>query len=361
MLHVVNGDETARSIRESGLLKPLDPTLKAVRDPDHVIAWRDVLYEGPVRAGLSPVNLAHERSQFIASRGWEPYISVRQNFAHRDSAIASTKRQDEVIYWFESDLYDLLQLVQALDRLAARRPDATAFSWVLVDRRGEKAGIHGFGRLTPDEVEALLKGRQSIPDSAWTEARLVWTAFTGDDPGRLQELRDDGSAGTIPFLADGLDRLLAEFPDSATGLSRSERQILEAVQAGERTPDEIFAAAQAAERRPFLGDLQVWERLEWFASSVNPLIRRVDGGAWVSPVVDLMSLEDPDTDAFRAQKLQLTQAGNSVLSGVTDWLAVRPSGRWLGGYEIPGEHAWRYDSANRRLDAPTGSAPKRAN
>ncbi len=355
MLHVVNGDETARSIRASGVLKPLDPVLEAVRDPDDIVAWRDVLYEGPVGSGLSPVNLAHDRSQFIASRGWEPYITVRQSFGRRDSAIASTKRQDEVVYWFESDLYDVLQLVQALDRLAARRPEATRFSWILVDRRPDEPGTHGFGRLSTDAVQRLMATRQPVPEGAWAEARAVWTAFISGEPARLQalaDLVDQDHASSVPYLWDGIARLLAEFPDRSTGLSRSEQLVLEAAGRGDATPGDVFTAVQAAEPRPFLGDTQVWERLEWFATATTPLLRRTDDQAWVSPVVDLLSLDEPDLDAFRKQRLQLTPVGEDVLAGRIDWLTLRPRDRWLGGYEIPMAGSWRYDNRTGRLLAP---------
>ncbi len=350
MLHVVNGDSTADAIRASGVLKPLEPLLTSTRDPDDVVAWRDVLYEGPVRPGLSPVNLAHERCQFIASRGWEPYITVRKAFGERDAAMASTKRQDEVVFWFESDLYDVLQLVQALDRLAARRPEGTRFSWILVNQRPDAPGTHGFGPLTTDAVERLLASRQPVPDPVWMEARRVWQAFISGDPARVQAVASDTTL-TIPFLHDGLMRLLDEFPDRSTGLARSEHAVLDAIANGPVSPGDILQRVQAAEPRPFLGDRQVWGRLDGFATSTPALIRRANDLPWISPVVDLMSLDEPDMDAFRAQIVVLTEDGRDVLAGRTDWLTIRPGARWLGGYEIPATGSWRVNTESNRLIA----------
>lgn len=354
MLHVVNGDSTAEAIRASGVLRPLDPFLNSSRDPDDVVAWKDVLYEGPVRPGLSPVNLAHERCQFIASRGWEPYITARQAFGRRDTAIATTKRHDEVIFWFESDPYDCLQLVQALDRLAARRPRDTAFSWILVDQRPDAPGTHGFGHLTADAVQRFLASRQPVPESAWMDARRVWTSFISGDPARVQVAADD-SALTIPFLRDAFMRLLAEYPEQPSGLSQSEREVLRSIADGFSMPNDIFQRVQSVEQRPFLGDRQVWDRLESFGTSTPPLIERADGLGWVSPVVDLLSLDEPDMDEFHAQVLRLTEAGVDVLAGRADWLEIRPGDRWLGGYQIPASGSWRFDAATGRLVSASNS------
>ena len=351
MLHVVNGDVLGETIRAGGLLQPLHPLLREQRDPDDVVAWKDVLYEGPVRSGLSPINLAHERCLFIAAQGWEPYIIVRQDFGRRDAALAKARRQDEVVFWFESDLYDVLQLAQALDRLAARRPETTRFSWILVDR-DEETGRHGFGGITGEHATRLLAGRQPVPDAAWPQARSFWRAFVSGDPERLVASLE--SPLTIPFLLDGIERLLAEYPDVASGLSLSERQVLDAIASGpEPTPASVFVSVQAAEARPFLGDLQVWERLERFAAAEPPLVERRDGRAWASSRVDLMSPDEPDMDAFLTQPIRLSTTGLDVLEGRRGWLAAGGSGRWIGGYQVPdAARSWRYDAASRRLVPP---------
>jgi hypothetical protein len=68
MLHVTNGESV--SIPETGL-------------GGEVLVWGDTLHGGPVPAGS-------------------------------DAAFA---RHDEIVLWFEHDLYDQLQLIQILDRL----------------------------------------------------------------------------------------------------------------------------------------------------------------------------------------------------------------------------------------------------
>lgn len=57
MLHITNGDCVSGCLRVGGV-------------PGDMVAWCDVLHEGPVPAGLSHAKLSKVRAEFIASRGW---------------------------------------------------------------------------------------------------------------------------------------------------------------------------------------------------------------------------------------------------------------------------------------------------
>jgi len=107
LLHITNGDHAVAVIRQvvQGTILP----------------WRDVLHEGPVRAGLSLEALSEERARFIADAGWGTFPQVRKAFAERDAAFRRAGEHDEIVLWFEHDLYDQLQLIQVLDGLAELR------------------------------------------------------------------------------------------------------------------------------------------------------------------------------------------------------------------------------------------------
>src|SRR5512134_2295961 len=115
MLHVTNGDAAAEAIRSIGV-------------GGDVLVWRDVLHEGPVPAAASDVELREIRATFIARSGWGELAEVRADFARRDARLAAALDSgEEVVLWFEGDLFDQLQLLQTLDRIAAarRRPRVT--------------------------------------------------------------------------------------------------------------------------------------------------------------------------------------------------------------------------------------------
>ena len=107
MLHVTNGDSTVLGLREAGI-------------EGDVLAWRDILHEGPVPADLSEDGLDEVRARFLAGLGAGSYEEVRASFAEREVALAAALEGDEIVLWFEHDLYDQLQLIQILSWFASR-------------------------------------------------------------------------------------------------------------------------------------------------------------------------------------------------------------------------------------------------
>jgi hypothetical protein len=104
-LNITNGDSAVGTLDEAGIA-------------GKTIAWRDVLHEGPVDSSLSLADLSEQRAKFIAERGWDDFNHVSGDFEERDRIIQHLDYFDEVILWFEDDLYDQLQLIQLLDFFA---------------------------------------------------------------------------------------------------------------------------------------------------------------------------------------------------------------------------------------------------
>ncbi|HET6638237.1 MAG TPA: helix-turn-helix transcriptional regulator, partial [Gemmatimonadota bacterium] len=104
VLHVTNGDCAAERIALADL-------------GGEILPWRDVLHEGPVPAGLDDAGLRARRAGFLGDSEWAGEERVLRDLEERDARLAVTAR-DEIVLWFEPDLYDQLQLLQVLDRLS---------------------------------------------------------------------------------------------------------------------------------------------------------------------------------------------------------------------------------------------------
>ena len=197
MLHITNGDCAVAVISQvvQGSILP----------------WRDVLHEGPVRAGLSLEQLSAERAEFIAAAGWGQLPEVQKSFQQRDKAFRDAGRHDEIVLWFEHDLYDQLQLIQVLDGLSELRGPPISLV----------CEAEYLGRMAPARAAELFALRNPLVRRHFQQARAAWAAFRSSNPQDIQDLKTE----SLPFLAAALRRHLEELPWTTDGLSRTERQI----------------------------------------------------------------------------------------------------------------------------------------
>jgi hypothetical protein len=235
VLHVTNGDSAVHRLRAAGV-------------QGDVLPWRDALHEGPVPAGLDPSELRARRARFMAGRGWANEAAALADMAERDERLArAVEAAEGIVLWFESDLYDVLQLAQIADRLP---PGSARIVLVGVD------GFRGVAELADDEIRTA----EPVPFDPAPYAAL-WRAFTAPDPRGLERL------DAPPVVRDAAHRHLQQFPWTTDGLNRSERALRQALAAGARTPGEAFVAAQRQEERPFLGDAIAFEYLDGLADT----------------------------------------------------------------------------------------------
>lgn len=322
MLHVTNGDHAADAIRAAGV-------------PGPVLPWRDVLHDGPVPASLPLAELSRVRAEFIASRGWASREDAERSFRERDGALAAARDEDEVVLWFEHDLYDQLQLIQVLDE-AARLP----VRLTLINP------AQYLGPSTPDQLRALFHLRTPVMPAQVQLARAAWEAFRAPDPRGIQALlATDTSA--LPHLGSALRRHLQQFPWTTDGLSRTERQALRSLADGPRSFAEAFAADQAGENAIFLGDSSFLGVLAELGAAPDPLVTWDDGAPVrpLAPGVTIASVAD--------HRLTLTDSGRAVLEGRTAW-APRVD-RWLGGVLLcAGSGGFWWNEEAGRIEADGG-------
>src|SRR6187431_2194245 len=97
MLHIVNGDATLTRLAPAAL-------------PGDVLVWRDILVEGPVEPAVEVDELAVRRA---------PWLARRLGIDHRDyvasgrtqaEGLALAQAQDEIVLWFEQDLFCVANL-----------------------------------------------------------------------------------------------------------------------------------------------------------------------------------------------------------------------------------------------------------
>lgn len=303
MLHLTNGSVAVGLLRESGL-------------PGDIVAWQDVLHEGPVPAGLGPAALRARRAAFLAGAGAASLDAVQRELEARDRAIENAAGDDdEVVLWFEHDLYDQLQLLQVLDRLDER-------PWGRVSAPDVPTYI---GHLHVASIRPLFEGRKTVSQAQRSAARDAWSAFRAHAPDAILDVLP--RVTVLPHLAPALERHLQQLPSTSNGLSRTERQSLTAIAAGAQLLRDAFEADQAQEEARFMGDFAFLHHLSALTRGAGPLIRTEHAG--------LLSLET---------RVALTVDGERVLACAADRVALCGIDRWLGGVHLIGHGpVWRWD------------------
>lgn len=317
VLHVTNGDATVAPLRAAGIVEPILP-------------WRDVLHEGPVPSGLADAELRRVRAEFIAGEDWGDLPDILRGFEDRDQHLVD-HANDQLVLWFEADLYDQLQLIEVLARL---RRLGVAPERISLVSAGEFPGIAHFGGLGQLQAADLLRLREdeiAVTQEALDIAAAAWDAFTSPNPSGLQRVARIESP-VLRYLGEAFGRLMQEYPALTDGLSLTQRRILLAVEDGAENAGAAFAEVGRRERRPYLGDWPCFAIMRGLASGRQPLLALGEGAD------------------FARRTVALTDAGHEVLAGRADQLAYNGIDRWIGGVHLTdAETAWRYDERREIL------------
>ena len=293
MLHLLNGDAT---------LAVFPATLPGGR-----AVWRDIMTEGP------PLDDGGLRAAWLAPRLGVPPDEYERGWAEGQAMLTRAAAEDEVILWFEQDLFCAVNLWFVVARLPSTTP-----LWLVFPPLGET--FSGLGTLTASELAPLFESRRRLDGEARAEATALWRAYASSDPAALVE-----TPAAFPFAGDAVRLHLGRFPSTAHGVDEIEAATLRALIPGPRTFGDLFRAVTQAppHRRHGMGDVQYAAVLR----DLRPLVA-IDGV----------------TAPFTAWRVTLTGEGAEVLEGRLDGLAPRALDRWLGGVHLrPGAPGWRWN------------------
>jgi hypothetical protein len=325
-LHVANGTSTTMTIEAAGI-----PGLRSI--------WADPLYEGPVPSGLSDEELLEVRRRYLAgpsgSLDVDPVIDLRE-WRH---TIERHDGYDELLLWFEHDLFDQLNLIQLLSWIRHRLPESKVVSLICIGSFPGHPHFKGLGELAPAEIASLLETRRPVSEAQYELAERTWRAFREPTPQALDELCRSVKGSdpvALPYLAPALVRFLQEYPWMTDGLSRTERRLLQLADAGPVTLLAAFPRMHDGEDAYYVTDLSFAALVESMSNFTPPLLTR-------SPA------QVSGDDIFRSS-VAITDAGRAVLRGEEDRVGLFGTDRWLGGVHLQGNaNVWRWDDARQHV------------
>jgi hypothetical protein len=306
-LHVANGSCTTRLIEAAGISGVTS-------------LWADPLHDGPVPGDLTDEQLLELRIRHLADPSGPP-VDPRNDLRRWRAVVEEHAAYDELVLWFEHDLFDQLNLIQVLDWVHRHVPSEKAVSLVSIGAFPGHPEFKGLGELAPGDLASLFAARGPVGEDQFRLAGRAWRAFREPSPQALDALRRDDTTA-LPFLSRALTRLLQELPWTGDGLSRTERRLLRLAEAGPVDLDAVFPGMHDGEDAYYVTDTGVADLAAALAQTSPPLLR---------------------------EDRSLSPAGRAVLAGESDRVAACGIDRWLGGTHLRDGNVWRWDDRQQQV------------
>jgi hypothetical protein len=324
-LHVANGTSTTDTIHAAAI-------------PGVTSSWADPLPEGPVPARLTDEELLEVRARHLAGSDGSgiALVDTIAELRRWREAIDDRASHDELVLWYEHDLFDQLNLIQLLARIGQEPSlDHRRVSLICIDGFPGHPRFKGLGELSAQELGSLLETRQPVDAAQYEVAARAWEAFRADDPLALDRLLGTDTS-SMPFLAPSLRRHLEEFPWTRDGLSRTERRIMQLARRGSIDIRTAFPLMHDDESAFYIGDSSFWQIVKELASA--------------TPAIVSIAATETAPGRLPSGTIALTDTGRSILGGHADRVTQCGIDRWLGGVHLVDSRPnWRWDSGRQMI------------
>lgn len=327
MLHIVNGDVVGDMLKQ-GIVQ------------GDVLVWREIYSAGPIFVDPSGAKERQLRAEVLQSTMGIPAAEYMARCKEQEDLLSGFQRYDEVVLWFEHDLFDQSMLTYLLHWFSGQKPGRTKLSLLCI---GEFPGIerfHGLGQLTAEQLRTLSGTWQNLGQAELHFGSRLWQAYASPEPAELaallEECRQELEKSAFSFAYDAFKLHLARLPSTSNGLGVVEQTSLEAIAGGASTPMELFRQVTDALHRLGMGDLEYWKYLRVLSRGEHALLSIEGAGN---------SADFTQIPGFLNRTVKLTELGKQVLAGEADWVKVQGVDEWYGGLHLQGHDVpWRWDS-----------------
>ena len=215
LLHITNGDSFTEKLN----------TLKLKGD---IITWREMLCEGKTLTNVGSESFWKTRFEFLnknykISKSWFIEKTLKEY-----RSLCNHKQQDEIVLWFEYDLFCQINMIAVLSWLKTHRKYAN-ISLVCSGNEDKTGKMYALNDLNDEQLLELYKNKIELTQDDIEYADYVWQLYCSDNPIRLENLSDYGDY-QFNYLSDAVHTHLHRFPSIKNGLNEMENNILRLAQ-----------------------------------------------------------------------------------------------------------------------------------
>jgi hypothetical protein len=212
LLHITNGDNFTSKLQSLHL-------------KGDIITWREMLCEGKTLCAVGSESFWKTRFEFLnknykVSKSWFVEKTLKEY-----RSLCNHKQQDQIVLWFEYDLFCQINMLAVLSWLKTHRRHAE-ISLVCSGKEDASDKLYGISELSDEQLLNLYENRTILSQDDIEFADYVWQLYCSDNPIRLENLIAHNNF-QFEYLSEALRAHLKRFPTIKNGLNELENRILD--------------------------------------------------------------------------------------------------------------------------------------
>jgi hypothetical protein len=210
-LHITNGDSFTQR-------------LKSLSFKGAIITWREMLCEGRTETNVGSESFWKTRFEYLhknynVSKSWFIEKTLKEY-----RSLCNHKQQDEIILWFEYDLFCQINMIAVLSWLKTHRRDAEISLVCSGDEDGTDK-MYGLCDVDDERLQNMYNKRIHLTQDDIEFADYIWQLYCSDNPIRLENMSDFDHYH-FDYLSEAIKVHLKRFPSIKNGLNELENRIL---------------------------------------------------------------------------------------------------------------------------------------
>lgn len=302
-LHITNGDGLATNIRELGI-------------PGQLVVWREMLCEGPTCYNLGTDEFISLRKDFLKKNYQISPEEYEEQFLKELKKLTEQNGYDEIVLWFEFDLYSHINMLAAISHLMESGIEVPVYLVCSKKLEGEKE-FNVLSQLPLKDLQNHFNQKILLNRDDLEMANLMWQLYNGGNPQKLKNLIKQKT--NFEYLSSCIRAHVERFPETNTGLNSLEKNILKLIRKNNITSmNQLLGYSLEYQGYFGYGDKQILRLL----NKLQIFYKEVEDG------------------------IQLTTEGEEALEGTRNFYQVLKNDEFLGGVKM---YDFLYDSHSHNI------------
>lgn len=205
----------------------LTERLESIKLDGEIVVWREMLCEGPTVSQVGNDRFVALRKKFLQEEYDISEELYEEKFMSQLKKLDAIDSYDEIILWFEFDLFCHINMVAAISYLIQQKKQEPLYLVCSGRVPGEKELI-GLSDLSDKQLVSHYKNKIQLSEDDLDMAHFIWQLYCGNNPNKLKpEIR---KSSNFKYLSSCIRAHIERYPNVRTGLNTLETNILRLIE-----------------------------------------------------------------------------------------------------------------------------------